>query len=93
MNKRNYGLYALAAAIVVAAILIVGAPLQNLIWLALVVACPLMMFFMMRGMHGQDMRGGHDQHRDDRDDDPSPSSSSRGDPMRKHDHHTGRSRP
>ncbi|WP_369221435.1 DUF2933 domain-containing protein [Streptomyces sp. R39] len=92
MNKRNYGLYALAAAIVIAAILIVGAPLQNLIWLALVVACPLMMFFMMRGMHGQDMHGGNDQQHDDRDEDPSPSSSGRGDPMRKHDHPTGSSR-
>ncbi|GAB1339825.1 hypothetical protein ACE1SV_64150 [Streptomyces sp. E-15] len=83
MNKRNYGLYALAAAIVIAAILIVGAPLQNLIWLAILVACPLMMFFMMRGMHGQDTHSGHEQHRDDRDDDP----------LRKHDHHTGPSRP
>ncbi|WP_228040113.1 DUF2933 domain-containing protein [Streptomyces chromofuscus] len=78
MNKRNYGLYALAAAIVIATVLIVGAPLQNLVWLALVVACPLMMFFMMRGMHG-----GNDQHRDDRDEDP----------LYKHDHHTGPSRP
>ncbi|QOV47389.1 DUF2933 domain-containing protein [Streptomyces chromofuscus] len=49
-----------------------------MVWLALVVACPLMMFFMMRGMHG-----GNDQHRDDRDEDP----------LYKHDHHTGPSRP
>jgi hypothetical protein len=33
-----------------------------------VAACPLMMFFMMKGMHGQDTHGGHS--RDDRDDDP-----------------------
>ncbi|MDX2296440.1 MULTISPECIES: DUF2933 domain-containing protein [Streptomyces] len=41
--------------------------------LAVVSVCPLMMFFMMRGMHG----GGHgdDRPRDERD------------PMRKHDHH------
>ncbi|MFI9151650.1 DUF2933 domain-containing protein [Streptomyces sp. NPDC053367] len=82
-DKRNYGMYALAAAIVVVGALIVGASLQSLVWLALVAACPLMMFFMMRGMHGQDMHGGHDRHRDDRD----------LDPPRKHDHHTGPGRP
>ncbi|MGW5611611.1 hypothetical protein ACWEWI_37230 [Streptomyces sp. NPDC003753] len=43
----------------------------------------MMMFFMMRGMHGQDAHSGHDQHRDDRDEDP----------LRKHDHHTGPSWP
>lgn len=79
MNQRNYGLYALAAAIVVVGALIVGASLESLVWLALVAACPLMMFFMMRSMHGQDMHGGRDQHRDDRDEDP----------LHKHDHHTG----
>lgn len=41
-----------------------------MIWLALAAACPLMMFFMMRGMHGQETHGSHDQHRDDRDEDP-----------------------
>ncbi|MET9849689.1 DUF2933 domain-containing protein [Streptomyces ossamyceticus] len=89
MNQRNYGMYALAAALVVATALIVGASLESLAWLALVAACPLMMFFMMRGMHGQDMHGGHDQHRDDRNEGPSPSSSGKEDPMHKHDHHTG----
>ncbi|WP_327313175.1 DUF2933 domain-containing protein [Streptomyces sp. NBC_01235] len=73
-DKRNYGMYALAAAIVVVGALIVGASLQSLVWLALVAACPLMMFFMMRGM-----RGGHGQHRDGQDEDP----------LRKHDHHSG----
>ncbi|WP_406723530.1 DUF2933 domain-containing protein [Streptomyces sp. GD-15H] len=88
-DRRNYGMYALAAAIVVVGALIVGASLESLVWLALVAACPLMMFFMMRGMHGQGMHGGHDDRPADRDADPSPSSSSRGDPMRKHDHHSG----
>ncbi|TQE26158.1 DUF2933 domain-containing protein [Streptomyces ipomoeae] len=54
-----------------------------MVWLALVAACPLMMFFMMRSMHGQGMHGGHDQHRDDRDEDS----------LHKHDHHTGPGRP
>ncbi|MEU2287522.1 hypothetical protein ABZ614_37400 [Streptomyces sp. NPDC013178] len=62
-DKRNYGMYALAAAIVVVGALIVGASLESLVWLALVEACPLMMFFMMRSMRGQDMHGGHDHHR------------------------------
>jgi hypothetical protein len=77
MNKRNYGLYAVALAIVVVGAMALGAPLATLVWLALVVACPLMMFFMMRGMHGQDMHGGHGHA--DRDEDP----------LHKHDHHTG----
>lgn len=77
-DKRNYGMYALAAAIVVVGALIVGASLESLVWLALVAACPLMMFFMMKGMHG-----GHDQHRDDLDEDP----------LRKHGHPTGPGRP
>ncbi|MFJ8114038.1 DUF2933 domain-containing protein [Streptomyces sp. NPDC096132] len=83
MNKRDYGLYTLAAAIVIATVLIVGAPLQNLIWLAVLVACPLMMFFMMRAMHGQDMHDGPDQHRHERDEGP----------LHKQDHPTGPSRP
>ncbi|MFI5571356.1 DUF2933 domain-containing protein [Streptomyces sp. NPDC051740] len=61
-NQRNYGMYALAAAIVVVGALIVGASLESLIWLVLVAACPPMMFFMVKGMHG-----GHS--RDERDDD------------------------
>ncbi|MDN3027853.1 DUF2933 domain-containing protein [Streptomyces sp. S.PB5] len=75
-DNRNRGMYALAAAIVVVGALIIGVPLETLIWLGLVAACPLMMFFMMRGMHGQDMHGGHGGHRDD-------------DPLRKDDHRTG----
>lgn len=72
-DKRNYGMYALAAAIVV------GASLESLVWLVLVAACPLMMFFMMRSMHGQGTDSGQDQHRDDRDEDP----------LHRRDHHTG----
>ncbi|WP_328840596.1 DUF2933 domain-containing protein [Streptomyces europaeiscabiei] len=82
-NKRNYGMYALAAAIVVVAALVVGASLESLVWLALVAACPLMMFFMMKGMNGQGMHDGRDQHRDDQDEEP----------LHKHDHHTGLGRP
>ncbi|MFE9445579.1 hypothetical protein ACFYO2_43105 [Streptomyces sp. NPDC006602] len=71
MNQRNYGMYLLAAAIVAGA-LMVGASPGIPIWFALVAACPLMMLFMMKSIHGQDMHRGHG--RDD-------------DPLHKHDHY------
>ena len=53
MNKNpNYGLFAVAVAIAVVGALWIGLPLGTLAVLALVLACPLMMIFMMRGMHG-----------------------------------------
>ncbi|MGW3124079.1 DUF2933 domain-containing protein [Streptomyces sp. NPDC001107] len=55
-NQRNYGLYAVAVAIAVVGALALGVPVGTLALLAVVLACPLMMFFMMRGMHGD---GGH----------------------------------
>ncbi|MFF8603123.1 DUF2933 domain-containing protein [Streptomyces sp. NPDC015232] len=72
-NNKNYGLYAVALAIAFVGALALGVPVGTLALLAVVSVCPLMMFFMMRGMHG----GGHgdDQSMDERD------------PMRKHDHH------
>lgn len=86
MNKRNYGLYAIALAIIAVGALALGVPPSSLVFLAVALACPLMMLFMMRGMHDA---GTHDHNRADRDEGPSPSSSSRGGPIRKHDHHTG----
>ncbi|MCX4585941.1 DUF2933 domain-containing protein [Streptomyces sp. NBC_01481] len=61
-NNRNYGLYAIAVAIAVVGALALGVPLGTLAFLLIALACPLMMFFMMRGMHGgDDMKGrGHD---------------------------------
>lgn len=52
MNKKNYGLYAVALAILVVGALWLGVPVATLAVGALVLACPLMMLFMMRGMHG-----------------------------------------
>jgi hypothetical protein len=49
MKNRNYGLYAVAAAIVVVGAIWAGLPLATL---GLILVCPLMMFFMMRGMGG-----------------------------------------
>jgi type III secretory pathway component EscV len=59
MKSRNLGLYAVALAIVVVGLLWAGLPAASLVWFALVLACPLMMFFMMRSMHGGDS---HNQH-------------------------------
>lgn len=67
MNSRNLGLYAAALAIAVLGALWLGLPASTLALLGLVLVCPLMMFFMMRGMHSGD--GHHrrpaDEHRHD----------------------------
>ena len=53
----------LAVAAVVAAVLIaVGAPFASLLPFALLLACPLMMFFMMRGMSGSHSAEDHTGH-------------------------------
>ena len=58
MNRNpNFGLYAGAVAIGVVGALWVGVPVGTLVVLAVALACPLMMMFMMGGMHG-----GDDQH-------------------------------
>ncbi|MFE7811267.1 DUF2933 domain-containing protein [Streptomyces sp. NPDC057433] len=78
-NNKDYGLYAVALAIAFVGALALGVPLGTLALLAVVAACPLMMFFMMRGMHG-----GHGDER----------SMDVRDPMREHDHqHPGSGRP
>ena len=62
MRNRNYGLYAIALAIVVLGVLWAGLPAASLALFGLLLVCPLMMFFMMRGMHGG--QGGHAGHTD-----------------------------
>lgn len=60
MNKNpNYGLYAVAIAIAVVGALWLGLPIGTLALLGIVLACPLMMMFMMRGMHGGDDHSEH----------------------------------
>lgn len=59
MTNKDYGLYAIALAIAVVGALWLGVSAGTLALLGLAVACPLMMMFMMRGMHRGD---GHDQH-------------------------------
>ena len=60
MKTRNYGLYAIALAIVVIGALALGVPMNTLLVLGLVLVCPLMMLFMMRGMHGTNEQHRHE---------------------------------
>jgi len=52
MKIQNLGLYVLAAAILVVAAMVLDVQASSIWPLVLVAACPLMMIFMMRGMHG-----------------------------------------
>lgn len=57
MTRNQLPVYALAAAIAVAGLAVAGVPAGTLVVLPVVLACPLMMFFMMRGMD----HAGHDR--------------------------------
>ncbi|WP_457030775.1 DUF2933 domain-containing protein [Kitasatospora sp. P5_F3] len=61
-SNKNYGRYAIAIAIAVVGAPALGVPVGTIALLGIVAVCPLMMFFMMRGMHG-----GGDDHRQDTD--------------------------
>lgn len=52
--------YLLGAAVIAALLIAFGAPLASLLPFALVLACPLMMVFMMKGMAG--MHGSREDH-------------------------------
>ena len=60
MKNRNYGMYAVAAAIVVVGAIWAGLPVGSLATFGLILVCPLMMFFMMRGMGGMHGDGKRD---------------------------------
>ncbi|MFE6511518.1 DUF2933 domain-containing protein [Nocardioides sp. NPDC057767] len=66
MKTSNLGLFAVAAAIVFVGALSVGVPFGSLAVLAILLLCPLMMIFMMKGMHGSGGREHQDpDHRRD----------------------------
>ena len=66
MKRQPWGLYAIALAILVVGLVALGVPASTLLVAALVLACPLMMIFMMHGMHGgQESHGGPDRTTDD----------------------------
>lgn len=64
MKRQQWGLYAVAVAIVAAGLLWAGVPASTLLIAGLILVCPLTMLVMMRGMHDGSAR--HDQHHDDR---------------------------
>jgi choline-glycine betaine transporter len=53
MSHTNMGTWVLAAAVLAAALIVAGVPLATLLPFAILLVCPLMMVFMMKGMsHG-----------------------------------------
>jgi Protein of unknown function (DUF2933) len=61
MRRQHLPFYAIAAAILIVGLVALGVPFSRLSFLAVVLICPLMMMFMMRGMHGGKGHGGADQ--------------------------------
>ncbi|MHB9857064.1 hypothetical protein [Streptomyces sp. YIM S03343] len=57
MRNDKRPLYALAAAVLVVGPVALGVPISTVIGLGLLAGCPLMLFFMMRGMHGEGTHG------------------------------------
>jgi hypothetical protein len=74
MKRSQWGLYAVAVAILVVGLVWAGVPAGTLLLAGLVLVCPLMMFVMMRGMQG------HESGPDDRS--APPASNSHGDQRR-----------
>jgi type III secretory pathway component EscV len=64
MRRQQWGLYAIALAILVVGLVWVGFPASTLLVAALVLACPLMMFIMMRDGHGGHAHGQPPQQHD-----------------------------
>lgn len=62
MQRRPWGLYAIALATVIIGLVYLGVPASTLAIGALVLVCPVAMFFMMRAMH--DDSPDHDAHGD-----------------------------
>lgn len=61
MKVQHLGLYAIALAILVVGLAFAGVPLQTILFGLLVLACPLMMMFMMGG-HGKSGDQDRDHH-------------------------------
>ncbi|MBK5331139.1 MAG: DUF2933 domain-containing protein [Ilumatobacteraceae bacterium] len=62
MHSNRMFPYMIGAAALAAVVIAFGAPLATVLPFAIFLACPLMMFMMMRGMagtHGQDDHTGH----------------------------------
>jgi hypothetical protein len=62
MRREQLPLYAVALAVLIVGLAFAGVPWGTLIVLPVILACPLMMFFMMRGMdHGSTPRDRDEQ--------------------------------
>ena len=62
MKREQLPLYAVALAVLIVGLAYAGVPLGTLLVLPLILACPLMMLFMMRGMGGMDHGGTNHDH-------------------------------
>lgn len=63
MKKEQLPGYAVALAVLIVGLVAAGVPLASFLIVPLVLACPLMMIFMMRGMGSMD-HSSHDSARD-----------------------------
>lgn len=66
MRRQHLPLYVIALAIVVVGLAFAGVPMSTLLFGLLVLACPLMMMFMMGGTHGGGGTPSADQDHDHR---------------------------
>jgi multisubunit Na+/H+ antiporter MnhG subunit len=64
MKRQQWGLYAVALAILVVGLAWAGVSVSTLLVAGLVLVCPLMMMVMMRGMHGDDDTSKRDEPHD-----------------------------
>lgn len=64
MRTSDLGPFAAVAALALVGALVLDVPLGSLVVIAVLLACPVMMIFMMKGMHGGD-RGESGQHDSD----------------------------
>ena len=67
MDRNRLPTYVVVATVAAVVLAVAGVPLASLLPFAVLLACPLMMVFMMRGMHGSTSGGGcgmHGSHND-----------------------------
>lgn len=67
MNKEQMPLYAAALAVLAVVLVFAGVSVETLLVTGVVLVCPVMMFFMMRGMGRRDSAShdGQDKHSHD----------------------------
>lgn len=59
MKSQQWGLFAVALALLIVGLVWLGVPASTLVFAAIALSCPLMMIVMMRGMHGGQSGHGH----------------------------------